>query len=160
MQRGHAEALLPLIEAVLAEARCGYGDLDILAVCTGPGSFTGVRIGVAAVRGLALSLGVPAVGVSRFDLARALAPDVCAVRIPVRGGITLVQAYDAAGLPDGAPRTESGAAVDVLPDPVLIGRIAAARAASGEPIGRPAPLYVVGPDAALPSAPPVRILDA
>ena len=66
MQRGHAEALFPLIEAVLDEAGAGYADLRGIRVCTGPGSFTGIRVGVAAARGLALGLGLTAIGVDRF----------------------------------------------------------------------------------------------
>lgn len=63
MRVGHAECLFPQIEAALVEARCTPDDLDAIAVATGPGSFSGIRIGVAAARGLALALGVPAIGV-------------------------------------------------------------------------------------------------
>lgn len=65
--RGHAERLMPMIGEVLAEASLTYADLERIAVATGPGSFTGTRIGVAAARGLALALGIPAVGVSVLD---------------------------------------------------------------------------------------------
>ena len=65
--RGHAERLMPMIGEALAEADLAYGDLERIAVTTGPGSFTGTRIGVAAARGLALALDVPAVGVSVLD---------------------------------------------------------------------------------------------
>jgi tRNA threonylcarbamoyladenosine biosynthesis protein TsaB len=61
--RGHAERLMPMIEEVLAEAGASFTDLGRIAVATGPGSFTGVRVGVAAARALALALGIPAVGV-------------------------------------------------------------------------------------------------
>lgn len=61
--RGHAERLLPMIEAALAEAGFHFADLDRIAVTTGPGSFTGVRVGIAAARALALSLDIPAVGI-------------------------------------------------------------------------------------------------
>lgn len=54
MQRGHAEALMPMVDQVLTEAGIGTGDLDVLAATLGPGSFTGVRIAIAAARGLAL----------------------------------------------------------------------------------------------------------
>ncbi len=66
-ERGHAERLLPMIEGVLAEAGCAYGDLDLLAVTVGPGAFTGIRIGLAAARSLALASGLPLLGVSSFD---------------------------------------------------------------------------------------------
>jgi tRNA threonylcarbamoyl adenosine modification protein YeaZ len=65
--RGHAERLMPMIGEVLAEAGLTYADLARIAVTTGPGSFTGTRIGVAAARGLALALGIPAVGVGVLD---------------------------------------------------------------------------------------------
>lgn len=54
MARGHAEALMPMVEEVLAEAEIDACDLDLIAATTGPGSFTGVRIAIAAARGLAL----------------------------------------------------------------------------------------------------------
>ena len=67
MERGHAEALLPMLEAVLADASLGYVDLDKIAVTRGPGAFTGIRIGLAAARGLSLASGVPAVGVTTLE---------------------------------------------------------------------------------------------
>jgi len=70
MARGQAEALVPLLEEVLAEAGVGWRDLGGIVVGTGPGNFTGIRIAVAAARGLALALGVPAVGVTAFDALR------------------------------------------------------------------------------------------
>ena len=65
--RGHAERLMPMIGEALAEAGLAYADLERIAVTTGPGSFTGTRIGVAVARGLALALGIRAVGVSVLD---------------------------------------------------------------------------------------------
>jgi len=61
--RGHAERLMGMIEATMAEANLAFRDLDRIAVTVGPGSFTGVRVGIAAARGLALVTGVPAVGI-------------------------------------------------------------------------------------------------
>lgn len=63
MGRGHSERLMPMIEATLAHAGIFFADLDRIAVTTGPGSFTGVRVGIAAARALALSLGLGAVGI-------------------------------------------------------------------------------------------------
>jgi tRNA threonylcarbamoyladenosine biosynthesis protein TsaB len=65
--RGHAERLMPMIEALLAETGVDFTDLDRLAVTVGPGSFTGVRVGIAAARGLALALDIPAVGVNSLE---------------------------------------------------------------------------------------------
>src|SRR5215467_10709212 len=67
MERGHAETLLPMIETVLREAGLTPAMLDLLAVTVGPGSFTGLRIGLAAGRGLALARALPAIGVPSFD---------------------------------------------------------------------------------------------
>ncbi|ABS65211.1 peptidase M22 glycoprotease [Parvibaculum lavamentivorans DS-1] len=65
--RGHAEALLPALETLMAEAALGFSDLDALAVTVGPGTFTGLRVGLAAARGLALALGLPLVGVTTLE---------------------------------------------------------------------------------------------
>lgn len=67
MTRGHAEALMPLIARVMARCRLDFAALDRIAVTTGPGSFTGLRVGIAAARGIALAAGKPAVGVSTLS---------------------------------------------------------------------------------------------
>src|ERR1700704_4532298 len=59
MVRGHAEAVMPLIARVMDAARCEFSELDRIAVTVGPGSFTGLRVGISAVRGLALAGGNP-----------------------------------------------------------------------------------------------------
>jgi tRNA threonylcarbamoyladenosine biosynthesis protein TsaB len=64
---GHAERLAPMVAAVLARAGAGYADLGRVAVTVGPGSFTGVRVGIAFARGLGLALDIPAVGVGSLD---------------------------------------------------------------------------------------------
>ncbi len=76
MQRGHAEALMPLIKRVMERARLAFADLDRIAVTTGPGSFTGLRVGIAAARGLALAAGKPVVGLT--TLAAFAAPLIAA----------------------------------------------------------------------------------
>ncbi len=151
MQRGHAEALFPMIEALLADAGASYGDLTRIAICTGPGSFTGLRVGVAAARGLALGLGIPAIGVTRFQ---ALAEGRATVRLPGRGGTIYVQEFSD-GVPTTDPRMEEGEAEDLLADPVVIARMAAGM----EDTGRPAPLYLRGADADPPREAPPRLLD-
>ncbi|WFU72538.1 tRNA (adenosine(37)-N6)-threonylcarbamoyltransferase complex dimerization subunit type 1 TsaB [Bradyrhizobium sp. CB2312] len=67
MKRGHAEALMPLIARVMQSADLAFTALDRIAVTTGPGSFTGLRVGISAARGLALAAGKPAVGVTTLS---------------------------------------------------------------------------------------------
>jgi len=73
MARGQSERLVPMIAEVMADWGGGFGELDALAVTTGPGGFTGVRIGLATARGLALARKLPLVGVSSFEVAAAAA---------------------------------------------------------------------------------------
>jgi tRNA threonylcarbamoyladenosine biosynthesis protein TsaB len=68
MDQGQAEALMPLIESVMTEAGVKYADLDRIAVTAGPGSFTGVRVGLAAARGLGLAANKPVVGVMTTEV--------------------------------------------------------------------------------------------
>ena len=64
MKRGHAEALMPLIARVIEQSGIGFAALDRIAVTTGPGSFTGLRVGLSAARGIALAAAKPVVGVT------------------------------------------------------------------------------------------------
>jgi tRNA threonylcarbamoyladenosine biosynthesis protein TsaB len=64
MKRGHAEALMPLIARVMKASGVGFAALDRIAVTTGPGSFTGLRVGLSAARGIALAAGKPVVGLT------------------------------------------------------------------------------------------------
>ena len=64
MARGHAEALMPLVKRVVERSGLGFSDLSRIAVTVGPGSFTGLRVGIAAARGLALATGKPALGLT------------------------------------------------------------------------------------------------
>jgi tRNA threonylcarbamoyladenosine biosynthesis protein TsaB len=64
MKRGHAEALMPLIARVMDYSGVGFAALDRIAVTTGPGSFTGLRVGLSAARGIALAAGKPVVGLT------------------------------------------------------------------------------------------------
>jgi tRNA threonylcarbamoyladenosine biosynthesis protein TsaB len=66
---GQAAQLMPLIERVMAKAGTGYADLDRIAVAVGPGSFTGLRVGLAAAIGLGLAVARPVVGISSFQAA-------------------------------------------------------------------------------------------
>src|SRR5258705_488447 len=64
MKRGHAEALMPLIARVIKEAGIAFASFDRIAVTTGPGSFTGLRVGLSAARGIALAADKPVVGLT------------------------------------------------------------------------------------------------
>lgn len=89
--RGHADAIMPMISRVMAEAGVGFDTLDKLAVTTGPGTFTGVRVGVAAARGLALATSLPLIGRSSlWVMARGLASTEAVVN-----GHTILIAADA-----------------------------------------------------------------
>jgi tRNA threonylcarbamoyl adenosine modification protein YeaZ len=76
MARGHAEALMPLVAAVMGQATISFTALDRIAVTVGPGSFTGLRVGIAAARGIALATRKPAIGIT--TLASLAAPYIAA----------------------------------------------------------------------------------
>ena len=184
MPTGQAERLFPILEQLLGDRGLGWRDLRAIAVGTGPGNFTGVRIGVAAARGLALSLRAPAEGVSGFEaLARGLDRPVLASIDARQGRLHLCRIgpggpeapflHDAgAPLPVG-PRGLSGTDAvghdaarlaaetggrEMQPRHGLaeaIALVGAERAAPGRP--RPAPLYL-RPAEAAPAAPALRIV--
>lgn len=88
MERGHAEALMPLIERVMDHVEGGFSSLDRVAVTVGPGSYTGLRVGVSAARAIAFATDIPAVGVTT----------VAAVAAPLvgrEGGRVIAAALDA-----------------------------------------------------------------
>src|SRR4051795_8580586 len=78
MERGHAEALLPLIDRIVSSVERGFSSLDRVAVTVGPGSYTGLRVGISAARAIGLAAGIPVVGVT--TLSALLAPVVAAER--------------------------------------------------------------------------------
>lgn len=171
MDKGQAERLLPLLADLLAEAGVAWRDLAAIAVGTGPGNFTGVRISVAAARGLALGLGIPAIGVTRLEALAHGLPRPLTVIEDARRGEVYVQSFTDAGTgpariakPDdlGAVevmQTGSGCAGVAAAMPLVqaMAQIAAGRLGSVQP--RPAPFYLRGADAAPPSDPPPVILD-
>jgi tRNA threonylcarbamoyl adenosine modification protein YeaZ len=109
MERGHAEALLPLIERVMARVEGGFASLDRVAVTVGPGSFTGLRVGIAAARAIGVACKVPVIGVS--TLAALAAPlileqnsGLVAVAIDARHGNVYFAAFGPDGRATSAPR--------------------------------------------------------
>ncbi len=184
MDRGQAERLLPLIGELLADAGVGWSALDGIAVCVGPGNFTGLRLGVAAARGLALALDRPAVGVTLFEALAAahggtalvsladkregrvsqLVADGRALGAPVGGDPaalgpfppgTVAVGFDAAAVADRLGLEPGTGATRA--DPVVLAQIAARRLGTSPP---PAPLYFRPADAMLPAEAPPVILDA
>jgi tRNA threonylcarbamoyladenosine biosynthesis protein TsaB len=104
MERGHAEALVPMVGRVLAASGLTFADLDRFVVTTGPGSFTGLRIGIAAARGFALIHKKPAVGVTTLTafaapMLFAAARHPVAVAIDARHGQIFFQAMALGGKP-------------------------------------------------------------
>lgn len=112
MVRGHAEALMPLIGRVMKQAAMAFSELDRIAVTTGPGSFTGLRVGIAAARGIALAAAKPAVGLT--TLAAYAAPHIAhddktaiAVAIDARHQHVYLQIFGPGGRTLIAPRIAS-----------------------------------------------------
>jgi len=142
MMRGQSERLLPMVEAVMAEAGVGYEALDAIAVTLGPGGFTGVRIGLAAARGLAVARDLPLVGVSSFEAVAVAVPAarrhgrVLAVLLDAKREELYVQAFDAALRPLCEARARAPVALDAAlpPGPLLLAGDARARAV--EPLRR------------------------
>ena len=68
MARGQAELLAPMVQTMMREAEIGFDQLDRIAVTRGPGAFTGLRVGLAFSRGLALALNKPCIGISTLEV--------------------------------------------------------------------------------------------
>jgi tRNA threonylcarbamoyladenosine biosynthesis protein TsaB len=149
MTRGHAEALMPLIARVMQQSGVNFRDLDRVVVTTGPGSFTGLRVGIAAARGIGVATGLPVVGVSTLSAyavpylgADEKSPVVAA--IDARHGQVYLQAFGPGGrtivAPRLAPLAEAvRAAAEV---PACIVGSAALAVADSLPATAPAPLTV------------------
>ena len=158
MAKGQAERLMGLCEELLKEAGTSWQGLDAIGVGIGPGNFTGIRISVSAARGLALGLGVPAVGVSAFDALRLGTEGPCACAVDARRDQVYLQGYDNQHL--GTPQVHALDALPVFEGPLIgaggipplhktaeaIARIAAQRYTTET--ARPAPLYLRPADAA------------
>jgi tRNA threonylcarbamoyladenosine biosynthesis protein TsaB len=111
-EKGHAEILFDRIAAMLAGADLAYADLKRIAVITGPGSFSGLRIGLSAARGLGLALGIPVIGVPRL-LALSLSADgtgSVGVLVDARRGEAWCERFVAAGTVGDGPRLVDAAA--------------------------------------------------
>lgn len=114
MERGQAERLNPMIDEVMAETGCGFAELALVAVTTGPGAFTGLRIGLACARAIHLAAGVPLAGVTTFAALASAVPEderdearragrAIVVCVEAKRRDVFVQRFDAALRRQGAP---------------------------------------------------------
>lgn len=104
VDRGHAARLVPFLQEHLAAAGLDIAAVDLFAGATGPGSFTGLRVGLSTLAGLALAYDRSIVGVSGFEAMRAtaLAAAPLLVALDGRRAEPFVQLYDTAGYPSGS----------------------------------------------------------
>jgi tRNA threonylcarbamoyladenosine biosynthesis protein TsaB len=181
MARGHQERLAPLVRDTMAEAGLAFAELSRIGVTVGPGSFTGLRVGLAFAKGLSAALSVPAVGVGALEaLAAEGGTGTVIAAIDAKRGQLYVQMFR-----DGAAIS----APDALPSEIAVARLAEAMGAGpvtligsgapllgqsapgarvltpagcdpaivailaeGKPLAPPRPLYLRAPDARLPGA--------
>ena len=94
--KGHAERLMAMLTDVMARSGVGFDAVDRIGVTIGPGSFTGIRVGLATARGLALASGKPVVGISTLDAIACAAPgeDPVMVVLDARRGEVYAGLYD------------------------------------------------------------------
>lgn len=173
--KGHAERLAGMVAEVMEKAGRDLGEVERIGVTIGPGSFTGIRTGVAAARGFSLALGVPVVGVTTLAILaedwRQTHPGKAVVAaMDARRGEIYAQAFDATGLPAGEAQAldidavrelvartggeVTGSAEALLADPLLAGEpdafsphVLCRLAAAAVPGDKPKPLYLRAPDA-------------
>lgn len=175
MARGQAERLAPMVRDAMAHCGLVFKELDLIAVTRGPGAFTGLRIGLAFARGLALALGKPCVGLSTLELLAQGAAQVRTIAAIEIAGSLFVGAWDGRREIIAPCRGEALEIVDrlrgdwavtgpgaaalcalrpdwihipaSLPDPALLGHLAAHLRPKDHP---PTPLYLRGSGAKLP----------
>jgi tRNA threonylcarbamoyladenosine biosynthesis protein TsaB len=174
MDRGHQERLAPLTQEVMARAGLAFAELDRIAVTLGPGSFTGLRVGLAFAKGLGLALGRPVIGLGCLEVLAAPfagSPDRTLVLLPGRGEAICHQVFEG-GIARGPPVLGPEADLEALaPVARILGDVAlapgrlpgaerlalavpdvavAAQMAVLRPPGPLIPLYMRPPDARLP----------
>jgi tRNA threonylcarbamoyladenosine biosynthesis protein TsaB len=181
MARGHAEALAPMVERVMIKSGIAFSALDLLAVTTGPGTFTGQRVGLAFMRGLRVALKKPLIGVTTLEAMAAAtqSPRVAAIHdakrdeaylllseggqtalsptvLPFVEAVEKIRAFGACALAGtgAAAASEKLGAAFTLTDVRQPDALWVARLARNRPISDtpPAPLYLRAPDAKLPDA--------
>ena len=164
MQKGQAEALVPLIQTLLAETQTNLHKIGRIGVGLGPGNFTGIRISISLARGLGLSLGCPVIGVDSFEASIEEKTKETLIAIPATGDQFYTRS--SANL-QAAPEMSNAPTLATSPIPVLyrpkpdllvanIARIAARK--DVKTATPPAPLYVKPADAAPSRDPGPKIL--
>lgn len=180
MARGHQERLAPLVAEVMAEAGVAFDQLDRIGVTVGPGSFTGLRVGLAFAKGLGVALGKPVVGVGTLAAMGAGTTGFAAAAVDARRGQIYLQAFRD-GAPVSAPAAlaaedaarwlididSSGPGLivgsgftllaEVFPEAKADPRAGAdpvwvARLAAAAEVAPPRPIYLRAPDAKLPAS--------
>ncbi len=183
MSKGQAENLFPLLENILEEAGKSWSDIRAIGVGVGPGNFTGIRISVSAARGLALSLGIPAIGVSSLEAqAHNLRGNVYSILDARRGGVFFQQFnglssttpilcdFSDIPAPNGSIETTCvgfqsdqiaqriDAKNQIAPENIAINIAQITSERRKAPQQRPAPLYIRQADAAPPRDPAPTLL--
>ena len=157
MAKGQAERLLTLASELLAKTNTRIDQLDAIGVGVGPGNFTGIRIAVSAARGLAMGLGIPAIGVTAFEALKLGSPDPCLCTVDARRDMVFVQGFNTdhfadptlyalTDLPQDLPILGAFGAAPAYTVAEAIAHIAAGKLSSDHPL--PAPLYLRPADAA------------
>lgn len=175
MTRGHQERLAPLVAELMAEAGTSFDRLDRVGVTVGPGSFTGLRVGLAFAKGIGQALAIPVVAVGTLEALAAGTPGRVLAVLDAKRGQVYLQAFAdgvAVSAPDVLPLETAAARVAEFAPEVLIGsgaglfadmtplaRVVAAEQADPSAVARlaaarspvpPRPLYLRAPDARLP----------
>jgi tRNA threonylcarbamoyl adenosine modification protein YeaZ len=123
--RGHAEALLPMLERVIAKLDGGFAKVERIGVVIGPGSFTGLRVGIAAARAAALAIPCPVIGISTLHA-------LAAPLVAVSDGLAIAACVDARH--DNIYVQMISGEGRVLGDPVALSLAEAARRIGAEPV--------------------------
>ncbi|MDE2486882.1 MAG: tRNA (adenosine(37)-N6)-threonylcarbamoyltransferase complex dimerization subunit type 1 TsaB [Alphaproteobacteria bacterium] len=179
MARGHQERLAPMVQALMADAGLPLASIERVGVTIGPGSFTGLRVGVAFAKGMASALAIPAVGIGALEAIAAEAAGLVFVAIDARRGQVYAQAFEdghalmapdaltlgtaaarIAEISQGRPLTLLGSGAPLLADVVPTAQVVAAEGADARAVAKLAaarspgplkPLYLRAPDAKLPA---------
>jgi tRNA threonylcarbamoyladenosine biosynthesis protein TsaB len=143
-ERGHAQLLMPMLDDLLKGAGLGYRDIDRFAVTTGPGSFTGIRVALAAAHGLAIGTGKPVIGATVFEaMAEQAVEQGCAaarllVAVESRRAECFVQLFEIGTRPtvgqDGSSSTGGRPRASKLGEPAMLAPAHIADWVGGEPV--------------------------